>query len=113
MSEARSPLRLRGKGRAAVNHALIVAGSRGLGLGLVREYLARGWHVTATARTPSDELVALHGHADGRLVVESLDVTVVAQAAALAVRLNGQSFNLLFFNPGIMAGSGAALSDVP
>jgi NAD(P)-dependent dehydrogenase (short-subunit alcohol dehydrogenase family) len=96
-----------------VKHALIIAGSRGLGFGLVREYLARGWHVTATARTPSDELVALRGHADGRLVVESLDVTVVAQAAALAVRLNGQSFDLLFLNPGIMAGFGAALSDVP
>jgi len=95
-----------------VKHALIIAGSRGLGFGLVREYLARGWHVTATARTPSDELVALRGQ-NGRLVVESLDVTVVAQAAALAVRLNGQSFDLLFLNPGIMAGSGTALSDVP
>jgi NAD(P)-dependent dehydrogenase (short-subunit alcohol dehydrogenase family) len=96
-----------------VKHALIIAGSRGLGFGLVREYLARGWHVTATARTPSDELVALHRDAAERLVIESLDVTVVAQAAALAVRLNGQSFDLLFLNPGIMAGSGAALSDVP
>lgn len=66
-----------------MKHALIIAGSRGLGFGLVREYLARGWHVTATARTPSDELVALHRDAAGRLVVELLDVTVVAQAAAL------------------------------
>jgi len=96
-----------------MKHALIIAGSRGLGSGLVREYLSRGWHVTATARTPSDELVALHRDAAERLVIESLDVTVVAQAAALAVRLNGQSFDLLFLNPGIMAGSGAALSDVP
>src|SRR4051812_43974254 len=38
-----------------VKHALIIAASRGLGLGLVHEYLARGWHVTATTRTPSAE----------------------------------------------------------
>jgi NAD(P)-dependent dehydrogenase (short-subunit alcohol dehydrogenase family) len=96
-----------------VKHALIIAGSRGLGFGLVREYLARGWHVTATARTPSDELVALRGAADGRLVIESLEVTLVAQTAALAARLKGQSFDLLFLNPGVLVGRGAALSDVP
>ena len=96
-----------------MKHALVIAGSRGLGFGLVREYLARGWHVTATARKPSDELVALHKDADARLVIESLEVTLIAQIAALAARLKGQSFDLLFLNPGIMAGFGAALSDVP
>jgi NAD(P)-dependent dehydrogenase (short-subunit alcohol dehydrogenase family) len=96
-----------------VKHVLIIAGSRGLGLGLVREYLARGWHVTATARTPSDELAALHRDADGRLVIESLEVTLIAQTAALAERLKGQSFDLLFLNPGILLGRGVALSDVP
>ena len=30
--------------------ALIIGASRGLGLGLVREYLRRGWHVTGTVR---------------------------------------------------------------
>jgi NAD(P)-dependent dehydrogenase (short-subunit alcohol dehydrogenase family) len=96
-----------------VKHVLIIAGSRGLGFGLVREYLARGWHVTATARTPSDELAALGRDTDGRLVIESLEVTLVAQTAALAARLKGQSFDLLFLNPGIMAGLGTALGDVP
>ena len=38
---------------------------------------------------------------------------MVAQTAALAARLKGQSFDLLFLNPGIMVGFGAALSDVP
>jgi len=79
----------------------------------VREYLVRGWHVTATARTPSDELVALRRDADGRLVIESLEVTLVAQTVALAARLKGQSFDLLFLNPGILVGRGAALGDVP
>ena len=96
-----------------MKHALIIAGSRGLRFGLVQKYLARGWRVTATARTPSDELVALHRDAAGRLVIESLEVTSIAQTTALAARLKGQSFDLLFLNPGIMAGFGAALSDVP
>jgi NAD(P)-dependent dehydrogenase (short-subunit alcohol dehydrogenase family) len=97
-----------------MKHALIIAGSRGLGSGLVREYLSRGWHVAATTRTPSDELVALSRDAAGeRLIIESLEVTSVAQTAALAARLKSQSFDLLFLNPGIMVGLGSALSDVP
>jgi NAD(P)-dependent dehydrogenase (short-subunit alcohol dehydrogenase family) len=96
-----------------MKHALIIAGSRGLGLGLVREYLARGWRVTATARTPSAELVALHAESDGRLVIEPLEVTLVAHTAALAARLNYQIYDLLFLNPGILIGRGAALSDIP
>src|SRR3954471_5335120 len=93
-----------------MKHALIVGGSRGLGLGLTREHLARGWRVTATARTPSTELNALN--TDGRLAVETLDINSGEQLAALIARLKGQTFDLLFLNPGIMAGRGAAPGDV-
>ena len=96
-----------------MKHALIVGGSRGLGLGLTREYLARGWHVTATARAPSADLETLRCQMDGRLAVATLDITSRDQLAALTARLQGQSFDLLFLNPGIMAGRGAALGDVP
>jgi NAD(P)-dependent dehydrogenase (short-subunit alcohol dehydrogenase family) len=96
-----------------LDHALIIGGSRGLGFGLVREYLARGWRVTTTARTASSELDALRESGDGRLVVDRLDVTSTEQIATLAARLSGKSFDLLFLNPGIMAGRGAALGDVP
>ncbi len=96
-----------------MKHALIVGGSRGLGLGLTREHLARGWHVTATARTPSAELDALRAGVEGRLTVEALDINSVEQLAALTARLKDQTFDLLFLNPGIMAGRGAALGDVP
>jgi NAD(P)-dependent dehydrogenase (short-subunit alcohol dehydrogenase family) len=111
--DSHNPLAKKRKGRTDVKHALIIAGSRGIGFGLVREYLSRGWHVTATARTPSDELTASRGDADGRLAIESLEVTSVAQTATLAARLEGQSFDLLFLNLGIVAGRGTALSDVP
>src|SRR4051794_28596777 len=96
-----------------MKYVLIIAGSRGLGLGLVREYLARGWHVTATARPPSADLDALRQEAGGPLTVETLDVTSVAHAAALAARLEGQAFDLLFLNAGILFGRGVALSIVP
>ena len=96
-----------------MQRALIIGGSRGLGLGLVREHLARGWHVTATQRGASAELEALAREFDGRLILETLDITSVAQAQALSDRLAGQSFDLLFLNAGIMAGRGADLRQVP
>jgi NAD(P)-dependent dehydrogenase (short-subunit alcohol dehydrogenase family) len=96
-----------------MKHALIIAGSRGLGLGLVREHLARGWRVTATARAASPELEVLREQSDGNLALETLDVTSIAQSYALSTRLQGQVFDLLFLNAGILAGRGAALGDVP
>ncbi len=39
--------------------ALIVGASRGLGLGLVRAFLARGWDVTATSRGEAPALSSL------------------------------------------------------
>lgn len=96
-----------------MQRALIIGGSRGLGLGLAREHLARGWHVTATQRGASAELEALAREFDGRLILETLDITSVAQAQALSDRLAGQSFDLLFLNAGIMAGRGADLRQVP
>lgn len=92
--------------------ALIIGGSRGLGLGLVREHLARGWKVTATVRSPSAELEALAGEAAGRLKIERVDITKGDQVAALAKRLAGQTHDLLLLNAGIMMGRGQALADV-
>lgn len=79
--------------------ALIVGASRGLGYALAAEFLDRGWQVTATERTHS----ALHGLADsseGRLTVESVDITVPGQVGALHERLAGSAFDLLFVNAG-------------
>ena len=92
--------------------ALIIGGSRGLGLGLVREHLSRGWRITATERTPSVDLAAQAQEAAGRLTIARLDVNQPAEVAALAGRLQGQRFDLLFLNPGIMAGRGLPLSEV-
>ena len=93
--------------------ALIVGASRGLGLGLVVEHLARGWSVTATVRSRSDALDALLDEAAGRLTIETVDITDATQVAALATRLHGRRFDLLFLNAGVMAGRGLGLGEIP
>ena len=50
-------------------HILIVGASRGIGLGLAREFQSRGWDVTATERSKSDDL-----HTLGGVTVETIDV---------------------------------------
>ncbi len=77
--------------------ALIIGASRGLGLGLAREYLDRGWRVIATSRGPSD----LDALACDRLQIEPLDVTREDQTARLSERLRGRSLDLLFVNAGV------------
>ena len=51
-------------------HVLIVGASRGIGLGLAKEFKERGWDVTGTERSQSDELHSLDG-----VAVQTLDVT--------------------------------------
>lgn len=81
---------------------LIVGASRGLGYAMAEEYLARGWSVTGTVR--GDRRTRLHDLAaksEGRVRIESLDITAPDQIAALRARLAGRSFDLLFVNAGI------------
>ncbi len=101
------------KRKAHMRTALIIGGSRGIGLGLVGEHLARSWQVTATVRTPSPELEAMAQSSGGRLTVEHVDITVPAEVAALADRLAGQTYDLLFLNAGIMTGRGQSIGEVP
>ncbi|OWP48570.1 SDR family oxidoreductase [Pseudomonas nitroreducens] len=77
--------------------ALIIGASRGLGLGLVRELLDRGWDVTATVRD------AAH---PGKLAnlpvrVEALLLDDVHSQDRLAEALAGSRFDLVFINAGI------------
>ncbi|MEZ5817935.1 MAG: SDR family NAD(P)-dependent oxidoreductase [Hyphomicrobiaceae bacterium] len=92
--------------------ALIIGASRGIGLGLAAEHIARGWHVTATARGLAPELEALSRSSDGRLAVERADITRPADIEALSNRLAGRSFDLLFLNAGIMVGRGIPIVDL-
>lgn len=87
---------------------LIIGASRGLGLGLAREYLARGWHVVGTvrgSRTP------LHDLAD-KVRIETVDINEPTQVAALRQHLAGQTFDLLFVNAGISNGPSETVASV-
>lgn len=92
--------------------ALIVGASRGIGLGLVREHLARGWYVTATTRGPSAAIKALRNEVGDRLVREHVDITEADEVSRLAERLVGQTFDLMVLNAGIMLARGVPLVDV-
>lgn len=77
--------------------ALIIGASRGLGLGLVRELLDRGWDVTATVRDAAHpgELANLP------VRVEALLLDDVHSQDRLAEALAGSRFDLVFINAGI------------
>jgi NAD(P)-dependent dehydrogenase (short-subunit alcohol dehydrogenase family) len=85
-----------------VSRVFLIGASRGLGLALAEEWLRGGWHVTATVR--SSERTGLHDLADrhpGKIEIETVDITVPAQIAALHERLAPRRFDLLFVNAGV------------
>ena len=77
--------------------ALIIGASRGIGLELVKQYLADGWRVIATARK-ADDCAAL-----GALGAEphQLDVTDVEACAGIGWKLDGEELNVAVLNAGV------------
>jgi NAD(P)-dependent dehydrogenase (short-subunit alcohol dehydrogenase family) len=72
---------------------LLIGASRGLGFALVEEYLKRGRHVVATERSETtSQLHTLLAASDGRLEIDTLDITYPDQVAALRTRLASRKF---------------------
>src|SRR5271166_543119 len=97
----------------SVSTALIIGASRGLGLGMAKAYLERGWQVIATVRGKAR--TALHdlaNQAEGRLELEMLDVTAPDQLAALRARLDGRTLDLLFVNSGVLDQPVATIGEI-
>jgi NAD(P)-dependent dehydrogenase (short-subunit alcohol dehydrogenase family) len=93
--------------------ALIIGASRGLGYALAAEFAARGWRVTATVRGAGKTgLHDLAGSSGGRLVVETVDIAVPGEIAALHDRLAQATFDLLFVNAGVTNGPEETIADV-
>jgi len=93
--------------------ALIIGASRGLGYALAAEFVARGWQVTATVRGAGR--TGLHDLADssgGRIAVETVDITIPDEIAALHDRLGQTTFDLLFVNAGVTNGPEETVGDV-
>ncbi len=77
---------------------LIVAAERGLGLGLVTQFFDRGWSVTGTARTNSDNVEALLniGRSDPpRLAAEYVDVAQAEAIPSFQAALGEGSFDVI------------------
>ncbi|EEE02505.1 SDR family NAD(P)-dependent oxidoreductase [Burkholderia multivorans] len=81
---------------------LLVGASRGLGHAMAAEFLKRGWDVVGTVRADRGR-TPLHALAEAypdRLRIETLDITQPEQIRALAARLSGRAFDILFVNAG-------------
>ncbi|MGV6394549.1 SDR family oxidoreductase [Pseudomonas caspiana] len=79
--------------------ALIIGASRGLGLGLVKRLAEQKWSVIATVRDQhkAADLKAIPG-----VRIETLDMDDVASMDALKDTLQGQVFDALVVNAGVM-----------
>lgn len=77
---------------------LVIGASRGLGREFVRQYLADGAQVTASARRPA-EVAELE--AAGATAFQ-LDVTDAASASGVAWRVDGAGFDVAIINAGVL-----------
>lgn len=81
---------------------LLVGASRGLGYALAEEFFNRDWNVVGTVRGPgSSRLHELAQRSAGRIEVDTVDITMPDQIAALRSRLEGRRIDLLFVNAGV------------
>ena len=93
--------------------ALVVGASRGIGLGLVKELVGRGWKVIATRRSPKSDkgLQVFADASNGKVLIEPLDMEDFDQIDALAKKLCDAQLDLVFVNAGI-GGSHEPLPEV-
>mgnify|MGYP006401531715 CR=1 FL=1 len=80
-------------------HILIIGASRGIGLGLAQEFAKRGWQVTASERSRSDDLHKAADGSDGQIEVVTIDVTEPATFEGLD--LASGSLDAIIVNAGI------------
>ncbi|WP_164156059.1 SDR family NAD(P)-dependent oxidoreductase [Sandarakinorhabdus rubra] len=86
--------------------ALIIGASRGLGLGLVKEWQSRGFEVVATRRGPAPELEATGAE------LHLLDMGDTKAVAALAATLEPRRFDVVLINAGVKGPEGT-VHDMP
>jgi NAD(P)-dependent dehydrogenase (short-subunit alcohol dehydrogenase family) len=88
-----------------MRHVLVTGANRGIGLEMVRQLLARGERVTATARVPAaaEALGALLADHPDQLAVAALDVTDGSSIEGLVKRLGeATSIDVLVNNAGML-----------
>ncbi len=83
--------------------ALVVGANRGIGLGVVKEFLIRDWDVIATARAPeaAKDLRSLADRNPGRVDILALDMADAAGIDAFAASLAGRTLGAALVNAGV------------
>lgn len=90
---------------------LISGANRGIGLHLVKHFLAAGWRVVATCRQP-DSAEALKALAGASLQVLQLEVTDERSVRTLVAALEGCAIDVLINNAGIMGPAQQGVRDM-
>ncbi len=80
---------------------LITGASRGIVLGLAREFSRRDWEVFASRRTASAALKTAAVQSGGRIVIVQADVTDEQSIGALHDDLWGTTLDILVLNAGV------------
>jgi NAD(P)-dependent dehydrogenase (short-subunit alcohol dehydrogenase family) len=81
---------------------LLVGASRGLGYAMAEEFLSRDWDVIGTVRGETQtRLHELARHAQGRVQIEGLDITIPDEIVTLRSRLADRKLDMLFVNAGV------------
>lgn len=90
---------------AAAPRVLVIGASRGIGFELVRQYLAAGSLVSASAR----DAAALQRLSALGATALALDLTDAASAAGLAGQIEAAAFDIAILNAGVFGPRSAAL----
>lgn len=93
---------------------LIIGASRGLGMGLVKEYLKKGYEVFATERKieNSTELKKLKNISDEKLHVDHLEMNNEDEIKKLRIKLSDLKFDILFVNAGVCDDSTKLIKEI-
>jgi NAD(P)-dependent dehydrogenase (short-subunit alcohol dehydrogenase family) len=84
------------------NSVLLVGASRGLGYGMVEEFLKRDWNVIGTVRGRArTRLHELSQQFPGWIEIETVDITMPDEIAALRSRFAARRLDMLFVNAGV------------
>ena len=99
--------------------AVVFGANRGIGLGVVKEMLRKGWSVIATARRPdaAKDLRTLAAANLGKLEIQGLDMTNTGQADSFASAMAGKKLDAVLINggtsgPGHMSASQATEAEI-
>lgn len=91
---------------------LITGANRGLGLEFTRQYLAKGWRVFATCRSPESATELNTLSSNKRLEVMPLDVTDEQAIIQLKTNLAGKALDHLILNSGVLGEDCATLGEM-